>query len=234
MPPPRNRPALARSAAWGVATLLLGPWLVARGAWGQPRGDAQLRAEVEVTVPVRGRLAATVGADARAARVADNSRARGEGALLFPLAVGPHVTLTPRYRYLAADEFGGPSQREHRLAAEGIVRGALGPVSLADYTVSEWRFREGSREFRVRNRFRVEHPLRGRRETTLFASNELYLERRLTYTRNRLVVGVERDVGGGASVELYYMKQDDWRERPEDYHILGVELEVDVRPSGRR
>ena len=70
----------------------------------------------------------------------------------------------------------------------------------------------------------------GDREFRPFISNEIYYDTGArAWTRHRLFIGVIKEFNKRATVELFYMRQNDWRARPSGLHVIGTLLRIRLR-----
>lgn len=197
----------------------------------KPRSDTQFRGEVELSVPLYEELYLVLGADLRLARVEENRFVRGEIGVLYDYEVNDYLSLVPRYRYRATDEFEGESEEEHRFSINGIARLHFKRLTVSDYNLFEWRLRESGDETRYRNRLRLGYLIEAAgQELEVFVSDEVYYEwSEQAWTRNRFKVGLGKALTDQLSAELYYMKQIDKSDRPNDIDVLGVDIEIEIQ-----
>jgi len=210
---------------------------VAQTSEEEPREEAQFRAEVEVAMPLYQNLELTFGGDFRLGqRAAENRFLRGEFGLLYRQPVGAFLTLVPRYRYRATQEFNGANEKENRLSFDAVVSFPLKRFHVIDNNLFEYRLRSSGNSTRYRNRLRISHTVNiARARFDLFASDEVYYEwKERAWTRNRFKVGIAKDISERASYELYYMRQNDGFSRPGDLHVVGIEFEIEIKKPARQ
>ncbi len=193
--------------------------------------DSQFRGQAAISAPLYRGVRLTLRTDLRLARVIPDDRfLRGEIGLLYSHRLNPHLSLVPRYRYRATDEFGGPTEREHRFSLNGVVDFGIGSLSVRNENLLEHRRRGRGPETRYRNRLRLAHPARlGGQEVELFISDEAFYDWTDSgWTRNRFRVGLSRPLSRQVEIELHYLRQWDKFEQPGRIDALGIELEIDL------
>ncbi|MDQ3256513.1 MAG: DUF2490 domain-containing protein [Acidobacteriota bacterium] len=204
----------------------------AQSAGEELRKETQFRTEVEVAMPLYKNFEFVFGGDFRFGQVAEENRfVRGEVGFLYKQKIGKFLTLVPRYRYRATQEFNGASENENRLSFDGVVGFTMNRFNITDNNLFEYRIRSSGNTTRFRNRLKVSHPISiADSEFALFASDEIYYEwEERAWTRNRFKVGVTKDITAQSSYELYYMRQNDGFSRPGDLHVFGIEFEIGLK-----
>lgn len=193
--------------------------------------DTQLRAQLAITAPLYKKLRLTLRSDLRlASRTQDDRFTRGEIGLIYSHPVNPHLTLEPRYRYRATDEFFGPTQKENRFSLNAKLEWEVGSFTLSDSNLLEYRLRGRGAETRYRNHLRLTHPLRaGDGKTDLFVADEVYYDwGDNAWSRNRFRIGVTRPLSRLVELEVHYLREWNKFSRPGRLDALGIVMQIDL------
>lgn len=199
-------------------------WLAAGTAAAQSR-DTQVWGEVQLSIPLHSRVDLLVSGMLRIGR--DVSRPvyeRAGSGVSFKL--NRYLSVSQIYYYVAAQPAPGRSSTENRFWVDGTLKFPLWRLTVSDRNAIEHRFLEGRDATRYRNRLHIELPIRigGWRP---FISDEVFYDFRFDeWTRNRFSIGMNRSLGNGISLDLYYLMQNDSHSRPGDLYVLGTTLKV--------
>ncbi len=134
-----------------------------------------------------------------------------------------HVTLTPLYSYVASQPLAGQDIRENRVSLEGIVDLPVGRWGILQRHVIERRFRDSKDSTRYHLQIQVERPVRLFAPLELFARDEvLYDWSFRQWIRNRISLGVNKQITTRSSIELFYVRQNARFIRPSDLNAFGL------------
>lgn len=199
--------------------------LAARAFAQAPKSDVQSWNEVQISTPICERVDLIFYGQLRIGRnISHFVDERIGGMLAFK--VGQHLTLSPGYLYIATQPVAGKKGYENRPSFAATLRFSLGKLVITDRNLFERRLRRPADSTRYRNRLQLEHPI-GMAKLRAFVSDEVFYDWSAgDWVRNRFAIGVNRGLGGGASLDLYYLRQNDGRSRPGNLHVLGTALKI--------
>ncbi len=135
-----------------------------------------------------------------------------------------HLSLTPRYSFTNTEPTATQEVRENRLGVDATVSASARGWTITDRNVVERRFRKPADSTRYRNRLRTEWEFKpaGIR-FFLFVSDEVYYHWAfMGWIRNRFQAGGGKILGPKLSLEVYYLRQKDYQNRPNDLHAFGL------------
>ena len=191
-----------------------------------PKTDAQFWNETNVFAPINKKLDALVIGILRIGQ--DMGRPVderiGAGISYRP---NRYLTLQPHYIYVAQQPFPGRKVIDHRLNLEATVRVYPGKFTVSDRNRLERRIRAGSPDFWVyRNRIQIDYPVKiGNFKFKPYVADEFWYDSSAKqWTRNRISVGIIKDLNKHLTGELFYLRQNDGRARPGNLHVLGTIL----------
>jgi uncharacterized protein DUF2490 len=144
----------------------------------------------------------------------------------FSIKPVKYLRLGPRYSFIATDPTAVVENREHRLGFEATFFASRGPWTIADRDIVERRFRLPRDSTRYRNRLRLERDFDfSGFSLYAFASDELYYDRAYhQWNRNRFQAGGGKKLSRKLSVEVYYVRQNDYVSRPNNLNGVGLML----------
>jgi hypothetical protein len=158
----------------------------------------------------------------------------------FNLKVCDYLTISPTYRYINNDPADGSNSHENRAAVLGTVHFPLSGFHVSLGNEFEYRLRDPQTDsWRYRPRLTIEHPI-GPSPWNLSAylSGEgFYDSEHSRIVRNRAYAGFRKKLMQNLTLDLYYMRQDEYVTNPDDLNVVGIALrfhfngaERDYRP----
>ena len=121
---------------------------------------------------------------------------------------------------------------DHMWTSEATGRAHLPwHLLLSDRNRLDLRWVNGDFRWRYRNRLKIERTFpSGRFELTPYAHAEIFRDgEQESWTRFRYAAGAEFAVTRRIVLEMYYLRQDDWRSTPQFTNVLGSSLQVYLR-----
>ncbi len=144
--------------------------------------------------------------------------------------VGTYLTLAPGYLYIATQPFKNTKGFENRLFMFATVKFPIGHgFVLSDRNLFERRIRHPQIDAtRYRNRLQIEHPFKlGSLKLNGFMSDEVFHDWSVNaWVRNRFAIGAGHTFNKHATLEVYYLRQNDSHTRPGDLDVVGTTLRL--------
>jgi hypothetical protein len=114
-------------------------------------------------------------------------------------------------------------------------RAALGALEISDRNRVEQLEGIPGSPARYRNRAGASWPVsRGRHPTEVFISDEVFYDfSRARWTRNRAQAGLQFDLGSGADLQIFYMRQNNDYGAPDRFNVLGLTLQLQLTSRNR-
>jgi len=156
------------------------------------------------------------------------------GLLGLNVHAAEHITLTPSYQFISRDPVDDVRSYESRF---GLVASFRLPVQRFETTLStgiEYRLRhEQTDSWRFRPRLKIKHAAGPKKwGLAAYAADELFYETGAdTWTRNRLFVGIEKQMRRNWVLEVYYCRQQDLRGGSPDLNIIGISMRLSLDHS---
>ena len=146
----------------------------------------------------------------------------------FSVKAGKYLTFQPSYLYIATQPLKNTKGFENRLSFAVTIKGPVGGgFILSDRNLFERRIRHPQIDStRYRNKLQVEHPFHiGELKLNGFMADEIFYDLSLhAWVRNRFSIGVGRTFNKHASLDVYYLRQNDSHSRPGDLNVVGTAL----------
>jgi len=141
--------------------------------------------------------------------------------------VGKYLTLLPSYLYFALQPTKTNHNREHRITLEATARFPIRGFVVSDRNRVEFHFHSPPPNFiQYRNRVQIQHSLRFR-DLHGFVSDEVFYHSVASaWIRNRVYVGVAKEINKHFTLEMYYMRQNDSHSHPADLNALASSFKV--------
>lgn len=141
-----------------------------------------------------------------------------------------YLMLQPTYFYVDQQPYAGFRIREHRLILNATGKASLGGLTFTDRNLLERRVRHTTRDFTVyRNRLQVDYPIQiGSFKFKPFLADEVWYStqtvgtEQLGWFRNRISIGIIKQINDRFNAEFFYLRQDDGKARPGNIHALGT------------
>lgn len=148
----------------------------------------------------------------------------------WALKPNKYVTVMPTYLHVEYQPFPGRIIHEERLVMNITGKITAGQWSFTDRNLFERRVRPGSPDFNVyRNRLQIDHPARiGRFKFKPYVADEFWYSTqrdaigRLGWFRNRISVGIIRQLNERLTGEIFLLYQHDGRSRPGNIPAVGT------------
>ena len=134
-------------------------------------------------------------------------------------------SVQPFYVYIQARNAVGRFRIEHRLNLRASYRFPVKQFGLTHRSLVEYRVRGPLKAWRYRPSITVEKdiPKRFIPGSKIFVTEEVFYDSLLKrFSRNRFTVGINKTINKLASVDIYYMRQNDGFSRPGDLHVIGT------------
>lgn len=148
----------------------------------------------------------------------------------WALKPNKYVMVMPTYLHVEYQPFPGRIIHEERLVLNVTGKFTAGQWTFTDRNLFERRVRPGSPDFNVyRNRLQIDHPARiGRFKFKPYVADEFWYSTqrdaigRLGWFRNRISVGIIRQLNERLTGEIFLLYQHDGRSRPGNIPAVGT------------
>lgn len=145
--------------------------------------------------------------------------------------VNSHLTIMPTWLHVEYQPYPGRIIHEDRLVLNATLKGNLGKFLFTDRNLYERRVRPGFADFNVyRNRLQIDHPAHvGKFSFKPFIADEAWYSTQhrangtnFGWFRNRISVGIIRQLGEHLSGEFFVLMQHDGLSRPGNIPVVGT------------
>lgn len=196
----------------------------------QPQDDLQSWNDLQLTVPINGKLEFYSALTARFGR---NVRPLSDGRAAFGVGwkANKALTVMPFYWFIRARNSNGQFRNEHRVNVRAAVSFPLGQFSGVHRSTYEYRIREPLNSWRYRALLGIgrEIPKSIIRGAKWFINDEVFYDSVLDrFSRNRFSAGINKVLSKKLSVDISYMRQNDGFARPGDLHTISTAWRVKV------
>jgi hypothetical protein len=158
----------------------------------------------------------------------------------FNVKVCDYLTISPTYHYINNDPADGSNSHEDRAAVLATVHFPLAGFHVSVGNEYEYRLRDPQTDsWRYRPRLTIEHPI-GPSPWNLSAylfGEGFYDSEDSRFVRSRAYAGIRKKLMQNVTLDLYYMRQDEYVTNPDDLNVVGIALrfhfngaERDYRP----
>jgi hypothetical protein len=140
-----------------------------------------------------------------------------------------YLQFAPSYAYIVNRPSPPRNAYEHRLNLPAtLIAPKVFGFTFSDRNLFERRWRKPANSWRYRNRLQVERTFKPKDfEFRVFASDEVFYDfRARSWTRNRFTIGAGKPISKQLSLDIYYLRQNDGRNRPGDIHVIGSGLRI--------
>ena len=198
-----------------------------------PRTDDQLWFETQIVKPLGGHKDLVVTGQFRLGREfqfpVDEQIGVG---LAFKLKAW--LSATPTYAYTDQQPYPGRRISQHRLGFNLTGKLKLGEFTFTDRNIIERRVVIANRDYTVyRNRLQLDHPARlGGFKFKPFIYDEVRYstqtvdKSQVGWYRNRLALGISKQISPRLTTDFFYLRQNDGITRPGDIHVLGTTFRI--------
>ena len=188
------------------------------------RKDAQVWTEVQLSVPLAQKIDfVLIGVTRFGRNVSRPVNERIGGGVSFKL--GKYVTFLPFYLHVASQPTKSSHSTEERITLEATIKFPVGRFTIGDRNRLEFHLHDPRPNFtQYRNRVQVEHPVKlGKAKFAGFVADEVFYDSiARAWIRNRLYLGMSRQVNQHFTLDLYYVRQNDSHSHPGDIHAVGT------------
>ncbi len=191
-----------------------------------PKADTESWNDVQLTIPLSQKvdflIQGTVRIGGNLTTPVDERWGFG-----FNYKVQKYITLNELYFHREAKPPNGKHEDEDRLSFGATLNIPIRRFTLVNRNWLERRWRHPQIDaWRIRNRVRLEHPLKIRKQQfTFFVSDEVFYDWSLhDWVRNRFAVGANHAFNKHFTLEVYGMRQNDGRTLPGDLNIIGTAM----------
>lgn len=190
-----------------------------------PENDVQAWTDLLATHPIRANTDLLLSGGFRLGRnLSHPVYERASAGLSFN--VFKFLALSPQYSFFATQPVAGLHKRENRCSLGATFSAPLRRWVLSERSIFERRFIDPKDTTRFRTRLQLERPIRvyGVSLRGFFSDEVSYEWKYKAWTRNRFILGAGKNLGERISLDFYYMKQYDDRNRPGDLNCFGLSL----------
>ena len=190
--------------------------------------DLQLWNDLQVTVPVHKKLDLVLHAEFHSANnISRFNEGRGGAGVVWKFA--KNVSFNPSYAYIESRNTAGQFRTEHRVRLRGSYRFPIEKIGLTHRSSFELRFRSSGYSWRYRPSITVEKSLPNRliSDAKIFLTEEpFYVSTTGGFTRNRISIGIAKQISPRLGLEVYYMRQNDGFSHPGDLNVIRASWKV--------
>ncbi len=144
------------------------------------------------------------------------------------------LTVTPAYTYVDQQPYAGRRVSQHRLVFNLTGKLKLGEFTFTDRNVIERRMIVANRDYTVyRNRLQIDHPAHlGEFKFKPFIYDEVRYSTQtvgtheLDWYRNRLAIGISKQISQHLTTDFFYLRQNDGISRPGNINALGTTFRI--------
>lgn len=190
--------------------------------------DLQQWNDLQVSVPLHKKLDLLLLAEIKFANnISLVSEGRGGAGLNWKIT--KELALSPSYVYIESRNSAGRFAAEHRVRLRGSYRFPIDRIGLTHRSSIEFRFRSSGYSWRYRPSITVEKSLPNRiiSDAKIFLTEEpFYVSTTGGFTRNRISIGIAKQISPRLGLEVYYMRQNDGFSHPGDLNVIGTAWKV--------
>ncbi len=148
-----------------------------------------------------------------------------DGRYLFGFTLKPtkSFSVTPFYWYISARNIRGEFREEHDLNLRGVYRFPFKKFGLSHRSQYEYRIRHPQDSWRYRAMLTVDKdiPKNIIPKAKFFVADEVFYDSLIKkFNRNRFSIGITKTLTKKASVDIYYMRQNDGYAHPGDLNVI--------------
>lgn len=187
-------------------------------AWHDAKISKKLTSKLDLVIPVSARFGNQSGAVTEA-RV-------GIG---FSLKLPHRMSLAPSYQFIKSRSASGRYNTEHRYSLSAGISFPLGSFGLAHKSTFELRDRSSRESVRYRPSITVDHALPERwiKDAKFFVTEEVFFDSVTDdLSRNRLTVGIQKQVSPKNAIDIFYLRQDDRHAAIGTIHAIGTSWKI--------
>ena len=195
----------------------------------QPRTDNQVWTEVQIAKPLNEKIDFVLLGVMRFGRNVSRPVNERIGAGIS-IKAGKYLTLFPFYLHVDSQPTAINHSSEERITLEATAKfPLLRKFVFSDRNRVEFHLHSPPPDFvQYRNRMQLEHPL-GFYGLHGFLGDEVFYDSQASaWIRNRIYVGVSKEVNKHFKLELYYGRQNDSHSRPGDLNVVGTSFKFRV------
>jgi hypothetical protein len=199
-----------------------------------PSSDSQLWSELDITHAFSTNFSATVMGTTRLGVDLPNPTLTA-GGLQLDYRIGSWVASGTGDYVSIRNAENGAHTTVWLPAVALTYRAALGALEISDRNRVEQLEGIPGSPARYRNRAGASWPVsRGRHPTEVFISDEVFYDfSRARWTRNRAQAGLQFDLGSGADLQIFYMRQNNDYGAPDRFNVLGLTLQLQLTSRNR-
>lgn len=184
--------------------------------------DVQSWNDVQLTVPMTKKvdfLTQITG------RFGSNITQLTDARYLFGFVLKPNkaISITPFYWYISARNARGDFRDEHDLNLRAVYRFPFKKFGLSHRSQYEYRIRRPQDSWRYRAMLTVDKdiPKDIIPKAKFFVADEVFYDSLIEkFNRNRFSIGITKTLTKKASVDIYYMRQNDGYAHPGDLNVI--------------
>jgi len=190
--------------------------------------DTQQWNDVQVTIPVHPKVDLAILTTFRFGQnVSRLTEGRVGGGVIFKLNKG--FTISPGYLYIESRNTAGAFRTEHRYSIRSTYKFPVKKFGLSHRSQYEYRVRGSGNSWRYRPSLTFEKVLPDKLigKAKLLVTEELfYVSTTGKFSRNRISVGVNKEISKHLTLELYYLRQNDGFSHPGDLNVVGTSWKI--------
>lgn len=150
-------------------------------------------------------------------------------ALGFVYKLNKALSFQPFYWYIQQRNSTGKFKTEHRLNLRVTYRFPFKSFGLSHRSTFEQRLRRPQNSWRYRPSltFEKDIPKKFIPGAKFYVTDEIFYDSILKeFSRNRFTVGITKTLTKKASLDIYYMRQNDGFSRPGDLNVIGTNWKI--------
>ena len=226
-----------------IASCLIGMLICALTAAAQnpPHDDHQLWDDVQITKALAPNRDLVLSGQLRIGQEFQSTVEEQIGAALA-FKLNSHLTLAPAYSFIAQQPYPGRRVNQHRIVFAATGKFTWRNFTFTDRNQFERRFVLANPDSTVyRQRLTIDHPVHIGAfkfrafiwDEVRYSSLNLAAGGRLGWYRNRLALGVSKQLNEQLTVDVFYLRQNDGVSRPGNIHAVGLTLRVFLKAASK-
>jgi hypothetical protein len=210
-----------------VLVILLSSLISADGQTAlEPQDDIQSWNDLQLTLPMSKEFDFWTSLTMRFGK---NITRLNDGRFGIGFVYKPHKAwaIQPFYLSINMRNSRGRFRLENRLNLRVAYRFPLKNFGLSHRSLFEYRIRNTGDSWRYRPSLTIEKDLPKKINGKVFLTEEIFYDSALDrFSRNRVTVGVTKNLSKKLALDIYFMRQNDGNSRPGDLSVIGTSWKI--------
>lgn len=190
--------------------------------------DLQSWNDLQITVPLKKKVDLVLQAQVR---LGGNVQRfiEGRGGIGVVWNISKTFSFSPSYAYVESRGSGNVFRTEHRVALRGTYKFPFKKFGLSHRSQLEFRFRASGNSWRYRPSLTIEKALPEKfiPGAKIYLTEEpFYVSTTGKFSRNRISIGLNKNVNKNLALDIYYLRQNDGYSHPGDLNVIGTVWKV--------